>query len=72
MAVGVFPALKLGVLFIKQISKPLAKMLVTQAKNHAVFRTYFIIPPAQCKFSYNLLFAKLEEHPNGSRFVKFY
>ncbi|XP_043271677.1 putative OPA3-like protein CG13603 [Venturia canescens] len=47
MAVGVFPALKLGVLFIKQISKPLAKMLVTQAKNHAVFRTYFIIPPAQ-------------------------
>ncbi|XP_033218039.1 putative OPA3-like protein CG13603 [Belonocnema kinseyi] len=47
MVVGVFPALKLGVLFIKQISKPLAKMLVTQAKNHHVFRTYFIIPPAQ-------------------------
>ncbi|KAK0164095.1 hypothetical protein PV328_002759 [Microctonus aethiopoides] len=47
MAVGVFPALKLGVLFLKQISKPLAKMLVSQAKNHPVFRTYFIIPPAQ-------------------------
>lgn len=47
MAVGVFPALKLGVLFVKQISKPLAKLIVNQAKNHAVFRTYFIIPPAQ-------------------------
>lgn len=47
MAVGVFPALKLGVLFVKQISKPLAKFLVNQAKNHPVFRTYFIIPPAQ-------------------------
>nr|XP_012235464.1 PREDICTED: putative OPA3-like protein CG13603 [Linepithema humile]XP_012235465.1 PREDICTED: putative OPA3-like protein CG13603 [Linepithema humile]XP_012235466.1 PREDICTED: putative OPA3-like protein CG13603 [Linepithema humile] len=47
MAVGVFPAFKLGVLFVKQISKPLAKFLVSQAKNHPVFRTYFIIPPAQ-------------------------
>ncbi|XP_050462742.1 putative OPA3-like protein CG13603 [Cataglyphis hispanica] len=47
MPVGVFPALKLGVLFVKQISKPLAKFLVTQAKNYAIFRTYFIIPPAQ-------------------------
>lgn len=48
MVVGVFPALKLGVLFIKQISKPLAQVIVNQAKNHPVFRTYFIIPPAQC------------------------
>jgi len=47
MAVGIFPALKLGVLFIKQISKPLAKFLVSQAKSHPIFRTYFIIPPAQ-------------------------
>ncbi|XP_058790889.1 putative OPA3-like protein CG13603 [Phymastichus coffea] len=47
MAVGIFPAAKLGVLFIKQISKPLSKMIVNNAKNHAVFRTYFIIPPAQ-------------------------
>ncbi|XP_070158717.1 optic atrophy 3 protein homolog [Polyergus mexicanus] len=47
MPIGVFPALKLGVLFIKQISKPLAKFLVTQAKSHPIFRTYFIIPPAQ-------------------------
>ncbi|XP_063977940.1 putative OPA3-like protein CG13603 [Diachasmimorpha longicaudata] len=47
MAVGVFPALKLGVLFMKQISKPLAKIIVTNAKNHPVFRNYFIIPPAQ-------------------------
>ncbi|EZA60655.1 hypothetical protein DMN91_007551 [Ooceraea biroi] len=47
MPVGVFPALKLGVLFVKQISKPLAKFLVNQAKNHPLFRTYIIIPPAQ-------------------------
>ncbi|KAL2717974.1 optic atrophy 3 protein isoform X1 [Vespula squamosa] len=47
MVVGVFPALKLGVLFIKQISKPLAKIIVNQAKNHPIFRRYFIIPPAQ-------------------------
>lgn len=47
MAIGVFPALKLGVLFVKQISKPLAKFLVGQAKSHPIFRTYFIIPPAQ-------------------------
>ncbi|XP_076234136.1 optic atrophy 3 protein homolog [Calliopsis andreniformis] len=47
MVVGVFPALKLGALFVKQISKPLAKFLVERAKNHPVFRTYFIIPPAQ-------------------------
>ncbi|KYN03628.1 PREDICTED: putative OPA3-like protein CG13603 [Cyphomyrmex costatus] len=47
MPVGVFPALKLGVLFVKQISKPLAKFLVNQAKSRPIFRTYFIIPPAQ-------------------------
>ncbi|XP_077258306.1 putative OPA3-like protein CG13603 [Temnothorax americanus] len=47
MAIGVFPALKLGVLFVKQISKPLAKFIVNQAKSHPIFRTYFIIPPAQ-------------------------
>ncbi|KAK2582887.1 hypothetical protein KPH14_008962 [Odynerus spinipes] len=29
------------------ISKPLAKLIVNQAKNHPIFRTYFIIPPAQ-------------------------
>lgn len=53
MPVGVFPVLKLSVLFVKQISKPLAKFLVNQAKNHAFFRTYIIIPPAQCKYNYN-------------------
>jgi optic atrophy 3 protein len=47
MPIGVFPALKLGVLFVKQISKPIAKFLVNQAKSHPIFRTYFIIPPAQ-------------------------
>ncbi|XP_024942146.1 optic atrophy 3 protein homolog isoform X2 [Cephus cinctus] len=47
MVIGVFPFLKLGVLFVKQISKPLAQVIVNQAKNHHIFRTYFIIPPAQ-------------------------
>lgn len=51
--VGVFPALKLGVLFLKHISKPLARIIVNQAKNHAVFKTYFIIPPAQCESKIN-------------------
>lgn len=55
MPVGVFPALKLGVLFVKQISKPLAKFLVNQAKNHVLFRTYVIIPPAQCESVFTLL-----------------
>ncbi|XP_012275930.1 putative OPA3-like protein CG13603 [Orussus abietinus] len=47
MVVGVFPAIKLGVLFVKQISKPMTQMFIRNAKNHPFFRTYFIIPPAQ-------------------------
>lgn len=50
MVAAVFPAVKLGILFVKQISKPLAQVLVRNAKNHPVFRTYFIIPPAQCEY----------------------
>lgn len=38
MAVGLFPVAKLGVLFIKQISKPIANLIKTRAKNHPVFR----------------------------------
>lgn len=49
-----FPAFKLGVLLFKQLSKPLAKVIVSQAKQHPFFRTYFIIPPAQCKYIINL------------------
>ncbi|XP_034941389.1 putative OPA3-like protein CG13603 [Chelonus insularis] len=47
MAVGAYPLVKLGILFLKQVSKPVAKVLVEQAKNHPVFRTYVIVPLAQ-------------------------
>ena len=47
MVVGSFPALKLAALFVRQVSKPIAKFIAEKAKNHPVLRTYFIIPPAQ-------------------------
>lgn len=46
MAVGVFPAAKLGVLALKQISKPIANILKSRAKNSPVFRK-FVMGPAQ-------------------------
>ncbi|KAG5890198.1 hypothetical protein JTB14_010660 [Gonioctena quinquepunctata] len=47
MVVGAFPVAKLGALLLKQISKPIANALKTQAKNHPVFRKYVCMPPAQ-------------------------
>ncbi|XP_063705098.1 putative OPA3-like protein CG13603 isoform X2 [Culicoides brevitarsis] len=47
MVVGAFPAAKLGVLAMKQISKPIANVLKTRAKNSPFFRTYICMPPAQ-------------------------
>ncbi|CAO1425689.1 unnamed protein product [Diamesa tonsa] len=47
MAVGLFPVAKLGVLFIKQISKPIANLIKTRAKNHPFFSKYVCMPPAQ-------------------------
>lgn len=47
MVIGAFPAAKLGVLFMKQISKPIANVLKTRAKNSPFFRTYVCMPPAQ-------------------------
>lgn len=50
MVVGAFPAAKLGALLLKQISKPIANVVKTQAKSSPVFRKYVCMPPAQCKF----------------------
>uniref|UniRef100_A0A336M6R0 CSON012672 protein n=1 Tax=Culicoides sonorensis TaxID=179676 RepID=A0A336M6R0_CULSO len=47
MVVGAFPAAKLGVLAMKQISKPVANVLKTRAKNSLFFRKYVCMPPAQ-------------------------
>jgi optic atrophy 3 protein len=37
MAIGAFPVAKLGVLAIKQISKPIANLLKSRAKNSPFF-----------------------------------
>ncbi|XP_042884718.1 optic atrophy 3 protein homolog isoform X2 [Penaeus japonicus] len=42
-----FPIAKLGALVIKQVSKPLANVAKTRAKNSHFFRTYVLMPPAQ-------------------------
>ncbi|EAT44039.1 AAEL004554-PC [Aedes aegypti] len=47
MVVGAFPAAKLGVLAMKQISKPIAALLKERAKNSPFFRKYVCMPPAQ-------------------------
>ncbi|GAB0093141.1 Putative OPA3-like protein CG13603 [Sergentomyia squamirostris] len=47
MVVGAFPAAKLGVLLLKQISKPIANYLKNQAKSSPLFRQYICMPPAQ-------------------------
>lgn len=47
MVVGAFPAAKLGVLAMKQISKPIASLLKERAKNSPFFRKYVCMPPAQ-------------------------
>ncbi|XP_058060776.1 putative OPA3-like protein CG13603 isoform X1 [Anopheles bellator] len=47
MVVGAFPAAKLGVLAMKQISKPIANLLKERAKHSPFFRKYVCMPPAQ-------------------------
>ena len=42
-----FPLAKLGVLLVKQISKPLAKRFANRAKNHRLFRDWVCIPIGQ-------------------------
>lgn len=52
MVAGVFPVAKLGVLLMKQLSKPIATYVKENAKNHPFFRKHVCIPPAQCKSMY--------------------
>lgn len=47
MVVGVFPIAKLGGLFLKQVSKPIANYAKEKAKHNYFFRTYVCMPPAQ-------------------------
>lgn len=49
MVVGAFPAIKLGILAFKQLSKPIANVMKERAKSHPFFRKYICMPPAQCK-----------------------
>lgn len=48
MVIGLFPLAKLGTLFIKQITKPIAEMVKKQAVQHHFVRRWICIPPAQC------------------------
>ena len=42
-----FPLAKLGILLVRQISKPLAERITNKAKESQAFRDYFCIPMAQ-------------------------
>lgn len=44
-----FPVIKLFSLFIKTLSKPMANYLKRKSKENYWLRTYFCMPPAQCK-----------------------
>lgn len=45
--VAAFPLAKLGVLLVKQISKPLANSIASRARSSRIFRDYVCIPVAQ-------------------------
>ena len=47
VAAAAFPLAKLGILLVKQISKPLANSITSRARKSKVFRDYFCIPMAQ-------------------------
>ncbi|XP_013781849.1 optic atrophy 3 protein homolog [Limulus polyphemus] len=47
MVVGAFPIAKLGILAVRQLSKPLASRIKARAKRSYFFRTYICMPPAQ-------------------------
>lgn len=47
VAAAAFPLAKLGILLVKQVSKPLANTITNRARQSRVFRDYFCIPLAQ-------------------------
>ena len=54
--VGAFPVFKLGVLAVKQISRPIANRLKQKASYNGFFRRYVCIPSGQRKFRLCLSF----------------
>lgn len=48
-----FPVVKLGILVIKQLSRPIANVIKDKAKENQFFRQYVAMPPAYCKSTIN-------------------
>jgi len=63
VALGAFPAAKLGGLLLRQISKPIANYIKERAKQSPVFRSYVCMPPAQfynwCEVKMKMYFMNL-------------
>lgn len=63
VALGAFPAAKLGALLLRQISKPIANFVKERAKQSPVFRSYVCMPPAQfynwCEVKMKMYFMNL-------------
>lgn len=54
VAAAAFPVVKLGILFVKQVAKPIAKNIAVRAKNSRIFREYVCIPIAQAFHWYEI------------------
>jgi len=54
MAIGAFPLVKLGILLVKQISKPIANGVASRAEKSKAFRNYVCIPIAQLFHLYDV------------------
>ncbi|XP_071532928.1 optic atrophy 3 protein homolog isoform X2 [Panulirus ornatus] len=71
---AVFPLAKLGTLVIKQVSKPLANIAKSRAKNSHFFRTYVLMPPAQfyhwCEVRMKMYVMNLGRSGQGSTIPK--
>lgn len=67
VALGAFPAAKLGALLLRQVSKPIANFVKERAKQSPVFRSYVCMPPAQfynwCEIKMKMYFMGLP--PSG-------
>lgn len=63
VALGAFPAAKLGALLLRQISKPIANFVKERAKGSPAFRSYVCMPPAQlynwCEVKMKMYFMNL-------------
>lgn len=63
VALGAFPAAKLGALLLRQVSKPIANFVKERAKQSPVFRSYVCMPPAQfynwCEIKMKMYFMNL-------------